>query len=78
MRWKGPWFKLEKRNYWTLSLVELPRGEYDLVIMMPAKKDILGSWMEHHIYGDYYPMKKKTCFDKYNMPLLEEFFYALI
>jgi hypothetical protein len=58
--------------------VELPRGEYDLVIMMSAKKDILGNWIEHHIYGDYYLMKKKTRFDKYTMPLLEEIFYALV
>jgi hypothetical protein len=39
--------------------MELPRGEYDLVIMMPSKKDILDNWIKHHIYGDCYQMKKK-------------------
>jgi hypothetical protein len=56
--------------------MELPRGEYDLVIMMLANKKKFGSWIKHHIYGDYYPMKKETCFEKYTTPLLKEIFYA--
>jgi len=35
------------------SLVELFRGEYFLVIVMPTKKDIFGSWIECHMCGDY-------------------------
>jgi hypothetical protein len=36
-----------------VGLVELFIGEYALVIVMPIKKDIFGSWIECHMYGDY-------------------------
>jgi hypothetical protein len=56
--------------------MELSRGEYVSTIMM-LTKDIFGNWIEHHMCGDYHPLNKRTCSDKYAMPLLEETFDAV-
>jgi hypothetical protein len=58
-------------------LVELSRVEYASTIVMLAKKDIFGNWMEQCMCGDYRPVNKRTCLDKYAMPLSEEIFVAL-
>ncbi len=57
--------------------MELSKGDYALAIMMPAKKDIFGNWMEWCMCGDYCPINKPMCLNKYAMPLLEEIFDAL-
>ncbi len=59
------------------GLVELLRGEYVLTIAMLTKKDIFGNWTKRRMCGDYRPVNKHTCLDKYAMPLLEEIFDAL-
>jgi hypothetical protein len=51
---------------WTIKLldvdlVELSKGDYALAIMMLAKKDIFGNWMERCMCGDYCPVNKHTC-----------------
>ncbi len=58
--------------------MELSRGEYALTIMMLAKKNIFGNWIERRMCGDYCSMNKDTCSNKYAMPLSEEIFDALI
>jgi hypothetical protein len=50
-------------------LVELLRGEFALATMMLAEKNIFGNWMERHMCGDYRPVNKRMCLDKYTMPL---------
>jgi hypothetical protein len=45
--------------------------------MMGAKKDIFGNWIECCMCGDYCPMNKHTCLNKYPMPLPKEIFDAL-
>jgi hypothetical protein len=55
-------------------LVELFRGEYASTIMMLAKKDIFGNWIECLMCGDYHLVNKWTHLNKYDMPLLEEIF----
>ncbi len=57
--------------------MELFKGEYVSTTMMPAKKDIFGNWIKHHMCGDYYPMNKRIHSDKYAMPLSKEIFDAL-
>jgi len=59
------------------SLVELFMCEYVLAIMMLANNNIFGNWTKHHMCGDYVPVNKQTCSNKYAMPLLEEIFDAL-
>jgi len=56
--------------------VELLRGEYALAIVMPTKKDFLAIG-RNDTCGDYLPIKKHTCSNKYAMPLLKEIFDAL-
>jgi len=58
------------------SLVEPLRDEYASTIMMPTKKEIFGNRMEWHMCGDYCPVNKCMCLEKYAMPLLEEIFDA--
>jgi hypothetical protein len=60
-----------------VGLVELFRGEYVSTTMMLTKKYIFGNWTEHHMCGDYCPMNKRICSDKYAMPLSKEIFDAL-
>jgi len=60
-----------------VGLVELFKGEYVLIIVMPTKKDTFGNWIKHHMCGDYHPMNKWTHSDKYVMPLPKEIFDAL-
>jgi hypothetical protein len=58
------------------GLVELSRGEYASITMMPTKKDIFHNWTKHYMCGDYHPLNKQTCLEKYAMPLPEEVFDA--
>jgi hypothetical protein len=41
---------------------------------MPTKKDIFGNWIKGHMCGDFHPMNKWTCLNKYAMLLLKEIF----
>ena len=59
------------------GLVELSDGEYACATVMPAKKDILGNWIEKRMCGDYRPVNKKTKSDRYPMPTPEELFDAV-
>jgi hypothetical protein len=59
------------------GLVELSRGDYASTIMMLAKKDIFGNWTEQCMCGNYGLVNKRTCLDKYAMPLPEEIFDTL-
>jgi hypothetical protein len=58
-------------------LVELSKGNHVSAIMMLTKKDIFGNWTEWWMCGDYCLVSKRTCLNKYAMPLLEEIFDAL-
>jgi hypothetical protein len=44
---------------------------------MLANKDIFGNWMESCTCGDYGLVNKRTCLDKYAIPLPEDIFDAL-
>jgi hypothetical protein len=57
--------------------MELFRGEYVLVIMIVAKKDIFDNWIDCHMCGDCRSMNKQTHSNKYAIPLLDEIFDAL-
>jgi hypothetical protein len=57
-----------------VSLVELFKGEYALIIVMPPKIGIIRNWM----CGDYHLVNKWTHSNKYVMPLLKESFDALL
>jgi len=57
--------------------MELFRGEYVLVIMILAKKDIFSNWIDRHMCGDCCSMNKQTHSNKYAIPLLDEIFDAL-
>jgi hypothetical protein len=59
------------------SLMELSRGEYASATMMLTKKEIFGNWTEWCMCGDYHPVNKHMCLDKYAMPLLKDIFDAL-
>jgi hypothetical protein len=59
------------------SLVELSKGEYALVIVMLAKKDIFGNWTKWHMCGDYHLVNNLMRLDKYAMPLSKKIFDAL-
>jgi hypothetical protein len=64
---------------WTLDLleaglVELSHGEYASAIVMPAKKDVHGNYMDRRMCGDYRPINRQTKSDKYAMPTPEEIF----
>jgi len=52
-------------------------GEYVLAIIMLTNNDIFGNWTKDQMCGDYFPVNKQTCSNKYGMPLLEEIFDAL-
>ncbi len=58
------------------GLVELFRGEYVSTTWM-LTKDIFGNWIKRNMCGDYRLMNKRTCSDKYAMPLSKEIFHAL-
>jgi hypothetical protein len=60
-----------------VGLVELSRGDYASTIMMLAKKDIFGNWIEQCMCGDYGLVNKHMCLDKYAMPLPKEIFDTL-
>jgi len=57
--------------------MELFKGEYVLVIMILAKKDIFGNWTYCRMCGDCHSMNKQTRSNKYAIPLLDEIFDAL-
>jgi hypothetical protein len=64
---------------WTLDLlearlVELSHGEYASAIVMPAKKDVYGNYIDRRMCGDYRPINWQIKSDKYAMPTLEEIF----
>jgi hypothetical protein len=52
------------------NLVELLKGDYASTIMMPTKKNIFGNWTKLYMCGDYCLVNKRTCLNKYAMPLL--------
>jgi hypothetical protein len=52
------------------NLVELLKGDYASTIMMPTKKNIFGNWTKLYMCGDYRLVNKRTCLNKYAMPLL--------
>jgi hypothetical protein len=54
--------------------MELSHGEYALAIVMPAKKDVHGNYINQWMCGDYRPINRQTKFDKYAMPTPEEIF----
>jgi len=47
------------------GLVELSHGEYASAIVMPAKKDVHGNYMDRRMCGDYHPINQQTKSDKY-------------
>jgi hypothetical protein len=55
-------------------LVELSHGEYALAIVMLAKKDVHGNYMDRRMCGDYRPINWQTKFDKDAMPTPKEIF----
>jgi hypothetical protein len=57
-----------------VGLVDLSHGEYALAIVMLAKKDVHGNYMDRWMCGDYRPINRWTKFDKYAMPTPEEIF----
>jgi hypothetical protein len=57
-----------------VGLVELLHGEYASAIVMPAKKDVHGNYIDRRMCGDYYHINRQTKFDKYAMPTPEEIF----
>ncbi len=54
--------------------MEMSRGEYALTVVMPTKKDIFGNWTKGRMCGDFCRVNKRTCLDKYAMPLPKEIF----
>jgi len=52
------------------NLVELLKGDYASTIMMSTKKYIFGNWTKQCMCGDYRPINKRTCLNKYAMLLL--------
>ncbi len=71
MSWKRSQFKLKQ------GLMELSKGEYASIIMMSTKKYIFDNWMKHHMCEDYHLVNKRTCSNKYAMPLSKEIFDTL-
>jgi hypothetical protein len=55
-------------------LVELSHGEYASTIVMPAKKDVYGNYMDRQMCRDYHPINRQTKSDKYAMPTPKEIF----
>jgi putative transposase len=59
------------------GLIELSTGEHACAMMMLAKKDVLGDWMEKQMWGNYRPINRKTKLDYYPMPSPKELFDGL-
>ena len=59
------------------GLVELSHGEYASAIVMPAKKDMHGNYMDRRMCGDYCPINRQMKSDKYAMPTPKEIFDAI-
>ncbi len=56
------------------GLVELSHGEYASAIVMLAKKDVHGNYIDRWMCGDYRPINRQTKSDKYAMPTPKEIF----
>jgi hypothetical protein len=41
-----------------VGLVELSKGQYALTMIMQAKKNIFGNWIEHYMCGEYCSVNK--------------------
>jgi hypothetical protein len=41
-----------------VRLMDLSHGEYALTIVMPAKKDVHGNYMDRQMCGDYCPINQ--------------------
>jgi len=41
-----------------VGLVELSKGQYALTMIMQAKKNIFGNWIEHYMCGDHCSVNK--------------------
>ncbi len=54
--------------------MELSHGEYASTIVMPAKKDVHGNYMDRRMCGDYRPINRQTKSDKYAMLTPKEIF----
>jgi hypothetical protein len=56
------------------SLIQPSNSDFVVTIIMLAKKDLIGLWIEKMMCEDYGPLNLVTPQDWYPMPILEEIF----
>jgi hypothetical protein len=59
------------------GLIQPSSFDFVAVIVMPAKKDLVGLWTEKRMCRDYRPLNLVTRHDMYPMPVLEELFDSI-
>jgi hypothetical protein len=60
-----------------VGLIQPSCSHFPIAIIMQAKKDSIGLWIEKKMCKDYRPLKLVTPQDKYPMPIPEEFFDSI-
>ncbi len=59
------------------GLIQPSNSNFIAVIIMPAKKDSDGLWIEKRMCGDYKPLNLVTPQDSYPMPIREKLFDSI-
>ncbi len=60
-----------------VGFIQPSSSNFIAAIVMPAKKDSTGLWIEKRMCGDYMPLNLVTPQDRYPMPILEELFDSI-
>jgi hypothetical protein len=73
---KHEWELVDERckKFHEAGLIQPSSSDFVTAIVMPAKKDLAGLWIEKNMCRDYRPLNLITPQDRYPIPILEELF----